>query len=67
MIFIYEIRVSGDFSPIHLLNLWTIFSFGLAIYFVHVGNIKRYEQAIIALYNVAVVLAGFFTFMPLHR
>ena len=62
--FIHEIKLWGAYSPIHLLSLWTIFSLGLAIYFVRVGNIKRHKQVMIALYCFALILTGFFTFMP---
>ena len=62
--FIHEIKLWGAYSPIHLLSLWTIFSLGLAIYFVRVGNIKRHKQVMIALYGFALILTGFFTLMP---
>ena len=62
--FIHEIKLWGAYSPIHLLSLWTIFSLGLAIYFVRVGNIKRHQQVMIALYCFALILTGFFTLMP---
>ena len=62
--FIHEIRLWGAYSPIHLLSLWTIFSLGLGIYFVRVGNIKRHKQVMITLYFFALILTGFFTFMP---
>ena len=62
--FIHEIKLWGRYSPIHLLSLWTIFSVGLAIYFVRVGNLKRHKQVMIALYFFALILTGFFTLMP---
>ena len=62
--FIHEIKLWGAYSPIHLLSIWTIFSLGLAIYFVRVGNIKRHKQVMIGLYVFALILTGFFTFMP---
>ena len=62
--FIHKIELWGAYSPIHLLSIWTIFSLGLAIYFVRVGNIKRHKQVMIALYGFALILTGFFTFMP---
>ena len=62
--FIHEIRLWGAYSPIHLLSLWTIFSLGLGIYFVRVGNIKRHKQVMIGLYFFALILTGFFTLMP---
>ena len=63
-IFIHEIKLWGAYSPIHLLSLWTIFSLGLGIYLVRVGNIKRHKQVMIALYFFALILTGFFTLMP---
>ena len=62
--FIHKINFWGAYSPIHLLSIWTIFSLGLAIYFVRVGNIKRHKQVMLALYGFALILTGFFTFMP---
>lgn len=62
--FIHEIKLWGAYSPIHLLSIWTIFSLCLAIYFVRVGNIKRHKQVMLALYGFALILTGFFTFMP---
>ena len=62
--FIHEIKLWGAYSPIHLLSLWTIFSLGLGIYFVRVGNIKRHKQVMIALYFFALILTGFFTLYP---
>ena len=62
--FIHETKMWGDYSPIHLLSLWTIFSLGLGIYFVRVGNIKRHKQVMIALYFFALILTGFFTLYP---
>ena len=63
-LFIHEIKLWGTYSPIHLLSLWTIFSLGLGVYFVRVGNIKRHKQVMIALYFFALILTGFFTLMP---
>lgn len=62
--FIHEIKLWGNYSPIHLLSIWTIFSVGLAIYFVRVGNIKRHRQVMIALYGFALILTGLFTLLP---
>ena len=62
--FIHEINLWGLYSPIHVLSLWTLFSLGLAIYFVRVGKIKRHQQVMIALYGFALILTGFFTLLP---
>ena len=62
--FIHEIKLWNIYSPIHLLSAWTIFSLGLAIYYVRISNIKRHKQVMIMIYGFALVLTGFFTFMP---
>ena len=62
--FIHEIRLWGQYSPIHLLSLWTLISLGLAIYFAKAGKIKRHQQIMIALYGFGLILTGFFTLMP---
>ena len=62
--FIHEIKLWGQYSPIHLLSLWTLFSLGLAIYFARIGKIKRHKQVMVALYGFGLILTGFFTLMP---
>jgi len=62
--FIHKIELWGAYSPIHLLSLWTIFSVGLAVYYVRVGNIRRHKQVMIAFYWLALLLTGFFTLLP---
>ena len=62
--FIHETKMWGDYSPIHLLSLWTIFILGVGIYYVRVGNIKRHKQTMITLYFFALIVAGFFTLYP---
>ena len=62
--FIHEIKLWGQYSPIHLLSLWTLISLGLAIYFAKTGKIKRHKQVMVALYGFGLILTGFFTMMP---
>ena len=62
--FIHEIKLWGAYSPIHLLSLLTIFTLGVGIYYVRVGNVKRHKQTMITLYFFALIVAGFFTLMP---
>ena len=62
--FIHKTKMWGDYSPIHLLSLWTIFILGVGIYYARVGNIKRHKQVMIATYFFALILTGFFTLMP---
>ena len=62
--FIHETKMWGDYSPKHLLSLWTIFILGVGVYYARVGNIKRHKQVMIATYFFALILTGFFTLMP---
>ena len=62
--FIHKTKMWGDYSPIHLLSLWTIFILGVGVYYARVGNIKRHKQVMIATYFFALILTGFFTLMP---
>ena len=62
--FIHEIKLWGQYSPIHLLSLWTLISLGLAIYFAKTGKINRHKQVMVALYGFGLILTGFFTMMP---
>ena len=62
--FIHETKMWGDYSPIHLLSLWTIFILGVGVYYVRAGNIKRHKQVMIATYFFALILTGFFTLYP---
>ena len=63
-LFIHEIKLWGQYSPIHLLSLWTLFSLFMAIYFARVGKIKRHRQVMIALYGFALILTGALTLLP---
>ena len=62
--FIHKTKMWGDYSPIHLLSLWTIFILGVGVYYAREGNIKRHKQVMIATYFFALILTGFFTLMP---
>ena len=62
--FIYDIGLVWAHSPIHLLSLYTVWSSGLAVYCVGVGNIIRHKQVMIALYCLGLVLTGLFTLWP---
>lgn len=50
--FIYDIGLVWAHSPIHLLSLYTVWSSGLAVYCVGVGNIIRHKQVMVALSSI---------------
>lgn len=62
--FIREIQLWGEFSPIHLLSIWTLICLGLGIYFARIGKIKKHKYFMVSLYVFALILTGLFTLMP---
>ena len=62
--FIFELRLWGPFSPIHLLSLFTLASLYLAVQAARNHNIKRHQLMMRALYIFALLLTGAFTFLP---
>lgn len=62
--FIHQIRVWGDFSPIHILSVVVITSCGMAIWHVRRGNIRAHKSALISAYIGGIFGAGIFTFWP---
>lgn len=61
---IFEIRLLGPFSPIHLLSLLTLGTLVVAIQAARAGNIQRHKQALASLYGFGLALAGAFTLVP---
>ncbi|WP_332686920.1 DUF2306 domain-containing protein [Devosia sp.] len=62
--FIWESRVFGPFSPIHLLSVSALVLLGLAIRAARMRNIKAHLRIMQSTYLGALVIAGWFTFMP---
>lgn len=62
--FIFEIRLLGPFSPIHLLSIFTLAMLVLAIKAARQGDIKRHKQIMTNLFWFALVLTGLFTLLP---
>lgn len=62
--FIWTIRMVGPFSPIHLLSIWTFISLWQAIGAARAKRITAHRRSMQQLYLGALVIAGFFTFMP---
>lgn len=62
--FIHEIRLWGDYSPIHILAVITPISMAFAIYSARKGNIHAHLTTMKAAYIGGMVIAGGFTFFP---
>lgn len=54
----------GPFSPIHLLSVWTIYMLYRAVVHIRSGHVQKHQRAMKSLFYMAIVGAGFFTFMP---
>ena len=65
--FIWEIRMFGLFSPIHVLSVGTLISLWQAVNFARRRNIRAHRSAMQWLYLAALVITGWFTFMPGRR
>ena len=62
--FIYELKIWGNYSPIHFLSVWTLLSIGAGIYYARIGNIRRHRYVMMLLFYLALVLTGAFTLLP---
>jgi len=62
--FIHAVRMIGPFSPIHLLSVLTLVSLFFAIRAARQGNIRQHRRIMAALFWLALVLTGAFTFWP---
>jgi uncharacterized membrane protein len=62
--FIHEIRMWGNFSPIHIFSVVTPISLVYAIYAIRKGNMSEHINTMKATYIGGMVFAGGFTFLP---
>jgi uncharacterized membrane protein len=62
--FIWELRVFGLFSPIHILSVLTLYALWQSVHYARRRNIKAHMRLMQSLYLAALVITGWFTFMP---
>jgi len=62
--FIHTIRMLGPWSPIHLLSIGTLGALVWGVGLARARRIAEHRRTMQATYLGALVLAGFFTFMP---
>ncbi|MDE4131932.1 DUF2306 domain-containing protein [Phaeobacter sp. QD34_3] len=62
--FIWELRMIGAFSPIHLLSLFTLFWLWRAVAAARRGDIAAHRRLMKILFVCALLGAGAFTFLP---
>src|SRR5215813_12131141 len=63
-LFIHTIRLWGPRSPIHLLSILVLVTLPLAVRHARRHDVRRHRNAMTALFVGALVIAGFFTFLP---
>ncbi len=61
---IHELRLIGDFSPIHILSVVTLIALPILIVRARQGDVRRHRRAVLLLYFGALGAAGIFAFMP---
>jgi len=62
--FIWELRLVGLFSPIHLLSIGTLYALYRGVQFARLRQILAHQRTMQITYVGALVIAGFFTFAP---
>jgi uncharacterized membrane protein len=61
---VHQIRLWGDWSPIHFLSIFTLAVLPMAIVAVRRGRVKSHARAMIGLFAGALAVAGLLTFLP---
>lgn len=62
--FIHTLFVWGNYSPIHILSVFTLVSLGLAIHAIRAGRVSRHEKMMKSTYLLALIITGIFTLLP---
>ena len=62
--FIHELQIIGEFSPIHFLSVFTIWSVIYAIIMIRRGEITQHKRTMTLLFYLGLVLTGAFTLLP---
>jgi uncharacterized membrane protein len=62
--FIHQLRVWGQWSPIHLLAIFTLVMLPLAVMAARRHDVPGHRRAMLGLFVGALVIAGIFTFYP---
>jgi uncharacterized membrane protein len=61
---IHEIKQWRNFSLIHLLSIWVLLYTPFVVMMARRGNISAHKKGMIGLFAGALIIAGFFTFVP---
>jgi uncharacterized membrane protein len=61
---IHELRMWGQWGPIHLLSIFTLVMLPHAVLRAHRHDVRGHRGAMIGIFTGALVVAGLFTFLP---
>ncbi len=61
---IHQLRVWGDWSPIHLLSIFTLIMLPLAVWRARTHKVQAHRWTMTFIFAGALVIAGVFTFVP---
>ncbi len=61
---IHNMKVWGDWSPIHLLAIFALVMLPWGVYSARSHNVRRHRLTMLGLFAGALVIAGLFTFVP---
>ena len=65
--FLFEMKVIGPFSPIHILSVLVLVSLAQGVRAAMQGRIKRHQRIFQSLYGIAFIVTGLFTLLPGRR
>ena len=61
---IYQIRLLGHWSPIHLLTIFTLLMLPLGVWRARNHRVANHRRIMILIFSGALVVAGLFTLLP---
>ena len=61
---IHDLRMWGPWSPIHLLSIFTLVMLPIAVLHARRHNVLQHRRTMIGIFTGALLIAGFFTFVP---
>lgn len=62
--FIFDIRMLGPFSPIHILSILVLFGLFSGVREARRKDVREHRRTMYMLYTGALIIAGFFAFLP---
>lgn len=62
--FIHQLKIWGQWSPIHLLSIFTLVMLPLGVWRAHRHQVQSHRWMMISIFLGALVIAGLFTLVP---